>query len=493
MANLKALRERIQNITDYKPTNLEALNDLDTLVNDAYRYTWLCRSWSFAQKLSYLNVYPDLDNDITGATIAVSDYSRNVVFSTPIRSLVNDVWAGQYIEIQGREYKILQVVSDTTIRLAEPFRGTTVTAGASWVLKQKYYELPEDLVQILSLAHRDAPIVGGTRKHLVGVANRREEELQLEENRTADYADFYIHIPPLNIAPGEKLLQVAATYETGSTIGASSYYEFAWAFKVGKEVGPLSDPLLCLAGTNQGGTPVINLKPITHDNVVVAAPAYSNVMDKLPNPFEGLRKVLYTNVNLNHTTGERLGLPKWVLVTYYTGTATRYDHQPYELTDEQADWKIKYLQQVSPGNPRYIEIDGHHHCVRPYPRINDYDFKYDWAVDQLEVPGKPEEYFRQLELRYIYKPKEIVTITDSPEMPFELHDLIVYKALEDYYTKRGNPQLAQVYRNRFEMDIKASEMKYIERADVVHQRALQFGTGRNPLLFPSTNITRSSF
>lgn len=495
--NLKQIRERIANITDYKPTNQEHLTDMDQLINGAFQYIWLAKPWSFAQKIAYLNVYPDLDYTLTGSTItaAVTDFRREITLSAAVKSLLNFKYEGQVFEIQGREYEILRIINDTTIRLVEPFRGTTTAADTTWRIKNKYYELPSDLVTICSVSHRDAPIVGGRRQNLVGISNKREEELSLAEDRTASYAEMYINMPPEIIPSGEKLRDSEYAPEVSTFIAGNSY-EFCWAFRKGDSVGPLSEPYTQIIGQDQENQALsFALEPITHDNTVVITPAYSDVFDKAPNVWEGLAKVLFVNVNYDHTTGERLGIPKWVAVTNYTGSATQYDSDPYLITDIQAQWIIKYREQVSPGNPQYVEVDGHYHLIRPYPRINGYDKKLPYATYADGAGGNiyaPEIYFRQLEVRYLYKPAFLCQITDTPPMPYELHEMVVLKALEDYYNKKGNEKLSQLYRIRYEKDILAATSKYVERPDVNHQRAFQFGTNRD-LITASTNIIRSSF
>lgn len=494
--NLRQIRERLSNITDYKPTNLAHLTDMDQLINSAYQYVWLAKPWSFAQKLTFLDVYPDLDSTLTaGITVSVTDFRRQVVFSAAIKAILNFKYEGQVFEIQGREYEILHVINDTTIRLKEPFRGTTSAADTTWKLKTKYYELPQDLVTICSVSHRDAPMVGGQRQMLTGISNKREEELGLEQDRTASYADFYLNIPPEIIPSGEKLKVVSGSAANGDLV-AGRYYEFCWCFQKGDVFGPLSEPLVTTVVDAEGANPnYIALSPVTHNDTVVVTPAYNDIFDKYPNVWEGHAKILWVNANFNNVTGERLGIPKWVHVNAYNGSPSQYDHRPYLILDTASTWTVSFEAQMSPGNTQYIEVDGHHHCIRPYPRINSYDIKLPYATYADGAGGNifaPEIYFRQLELRYLYKPIELTQVTDTPTMPYEVHELIVLKALEDYYNKKGNAQLAQVYRIRYEKDLLAATSKYVERPDINHQRALQWGAGRE-MVTASTNIRRSSF
>ena len=60
MANLKALREKIKNITDYSP-DLQQYNDqLDELINDSYYNIWTLKRWSFATKEYLFKFIPDM-------------------------------------------------------------------------------------------------------------------------------------------------------------------------------------------------------------------------------------------------------------------------------------------------------------------------------------------------------------------------------------------------------------------------------------------------
>lgn len=475
--NLKNIQEQISSITNYKPTNSEHLLDMYLLISMAYQEVWLARSWSFAQKLSHLNVYPDITFTDFAVNCNLSDFTRHITFSGPIYPLIGSIYEGQYIELQGRDYKIVKVVNNDEIQIEEPFRGTNAADYEGWKLKVRHYALPEDMIQLLSVAQKDHPYTGTARKYIPGLASRIEESLQLSNDKTAAYAEYYIPMPLDVIPSGEKLNSFEPGSLTPCTLTAGNTYEFAWAFMSGNLVGPLSDSFEVTVGTNEGtgGGEAIGLRPYTHNDTLVQAPTFSATTDKYLNPFEGLKKKLYVNVNYNHSTGERLGIPKWIEVTQYGSSATQYDHLAYILDDESTEWIIRYTQQISPGNKPYIEIDGQYQAIRFYPRINAYDAHYSYTTSGSTTI--PEEYFKQIELRYIYKPKQLCQLTDSPEMPFELHNMIVYKALDNYYTKIGNAQLAQLYRTRYENDLLRAEKRYVERSNLIHQRMSQYGTG----------------
>lgn len=477
--NLRDIRTRAMSLMDYSPELDSYKTQLDSIINDAYLTLWTSRPWTFAQKTSYLNVYPDLNYTVTGKNASVSDMSRRVTFSGAIQSLQDAyVWEGQIFECQGREYRILKVVSTTQIRLDEPFRGDLDVDDTTWVIKHRYYDLPQDCVDLLSVGHRDAPYPGtGTPQgKLIALSQRREEELNLREDETSTWAEGYINISPHNVPPGEKMTAVTAT--TGGSLPDANYYEFCWCFvENGGKLGPLSDTVVIQTGTEipAGNDHTITLTFETHDDQDVITPAFSSPGDTYPNVWEGMRKRTFFNQNFNRATGERLGLPLWRVVTQ-VGTANggQYNHEPLDAADEASTITITSVVQVSPGNPRYIETDGSWLRIRPFPRPIGYDKKYTYTAAAGDTVDRPEQYFRQLEMRYTYKPKSLASITDSPEMPFDMHQLLVYRTLQDTFVKANNLTLAENYRRLSEKEVKRLESRYMQRKDQSTVRG-QFG------------------
>lgn len=497
--NLKEIRNKIFTIMDYQPDNLSYKKQIDGLVNDAYLYLWMSKPWTFAQKVSFFNFYRDiLPADLTGgggaAVALVTDMDRQVSFSANIRQFTTDptVWEGQIFECQGRDYTILKVVSSTEIRLEEPFRGTTSTSDVSWKIKHRYYSLPEDCIEVLSLSHRDAPVPGSAgkaRQKIIGLSSRLEEDYAFEEDRTATYAEYYIAIPPLTIPPGEKLKaeiirSLAPPELPNGDLPDNTFYELCWAFETeGGLVGPLSESLIVEVTPTSEGERIdhngILVTYLSHDDQEIKAPTFSATTDIFPNPYEGLRKRLYFNQNFNRLTGERLGLPLWRSVTQDVYLPTQYDSRPLRTDDEQSQDKVTFLRQIHSGNPRYIECDGQHLRVRPYPRVNATSFEYDYGVNEDTSVVSYEEFFMQAELRFRKKPLALCSDTDTPDMPFEMHQLVVYKALEDAYAKANNAGMSDSYRKKIEKDMRSLETRYCQRTDTFTQRGSFTGGLRN--------------
>jgi hypothetical protein len=488
--NLSEIRSAVKNILNYQPELQAYNNNIDTLINAAYQYIWTIRAWTFAQKIDYLNVYRDLlptdHNGAGGGQFAsVTDMSRQVNFTGNYRELQFEPynWEGQIFECQGRDYVILQVINSDEIRLAEPFRGITNASETDFKLKHRYYTLPQDLIDLHSVSHRDTPAVSSTAQgKIIAISNRREEEFNLKQDDSSNYADSYIPIPPAIIPPGEDL-SIAVTFSPDGNPAVGNfpdnyYMEFCWAFETeGGLLGPLSKPQTKSTGTHGQGTisnsAYYTVSFLSHDGIAIDTPTYDPQYDTYKNPWEGLRKRIFFNQNFNHTTGKRLGLPLWREVTRIdssTGAASQFEHEPLRAQDEEATAKVGWLSQVSPGNKRYIEFDGHHQKIRPFPRINSVDFEYPYAPAAGGLPASYEQHFRQLEIRYTRKHLPLCSDTDTPEMPYELHHLIVYKALEDIYIKAGNLSLSDNYRRKIDKDIKAAERRYVGRSDSYHQR-----------------------
>jgi hypothetical protein len=284
------------------------------------------------------------------------------------------------------------------------------------------------------------------------------------------------------------------------SIPASTSLELCWAFETdgGKKVGALSNSVIVKTGAQ--GTGGIQVKFLTFDGVAVQAPTYANGTDQIMNQFEGLRKRIYFNQNFNRATGVRLaGLPVWREVTVgstyvapaFPGLDTETD--PVRVLDTAATYTIINLDQVNPGNKRYIDYDGLHMRFRPYPRPIGSDFTYLFASGQgggEPINNAPERQFRQWECRYYRKPHRMGLQTDTPEFPIEFHALIVYKVLHDIYSKHDNLSQAQNYNKKYEDAIKRFEKRYVDSVDtnIIRQ---QFGVrGRIYTPFDPSSLRR---
>lgn len=501
MANLTALREKIKNITDYSP-ELQQFNDqLDELINDAYYQIWTHKRWNFATKLIdwdfIVDLTPSRDQDNpAGAVInaLVTEGSRFVTFSASMDRLetYKDILEGQPIEIQGYEYTISVVVSGSRLMLDKKFFGTTKTDDTSWKIKKRWYNLPEDCLELFYLGHRDYPYISVTGTtppfgKASGLMPRREEEFGLRADYAMNYAEAYIPSPTENIPAAERLKIEESPEAIAGDLTNNKWFEFCWSFlKEGKK-SALSEPKLV---QNTGSA--LRLSFYSWDDEPLYCKAFAQTDDS-PAQWEGFDKRIFYNKNLDPDTGERTGLPCWIeVINAETIVAGRTDPlyiQPVDVLHTDAYVDVRFLSQMDNGSNRYVEIDGSHQRIRPYPRVDGFDIE----VPQVISGGstiQPHDYVKTGIMRYMKKPQDLLLPTDSPEMPYEFHQLISYKALEIIYLKLGNSQMASTYEKKYEKAIRDLEKRYVNKIDVQPVRG-QFSVPRGFRGYTSSDLKYS--
>tara|TARA_R110000744_G_scaffold130847_4_gene238611 strand:+ start:1863 stop:3323 length:1461 start_codon:yes stop_codon:yes gene_type:complete len=485
--NLVALRQKVKNITDYSP-ELQQFNDqLDELLNDAYYKVWTTKRWSFATKIAFLDFQPDISESTdteyslgVPITAAVIQGERKVTFSNSIGRLENvDIWEGSPISLNDNEYIISRIDSKTEILLTESFQGVSATV-TNWKIKKRTYKLPEDCAELLYLGHRDYPYNNNAgNSSLYGKATailpRQEEVINLRADYAANYAEAYIPSPTIPIQSAEKI-----AFESAAGSISTGYYEFCWAFEKEGKLSPLSKSATHYLSSTGG----IIIKFMSFDNKTLASDSYQS-NDQVAPQWEGYRKKIFWNKNFDPATGERTGLPCWLAVTVGGSTRNAADYlNPSVAADVAINITINNNNQLDNGSKRYIEIDGTHQEIRPYPRVNGFD-------EKIATTDKETVYIKQAVMRYYKKPKDMLLATDSPEMPFEFHQLIVYKALEDIYLKLGQQGLATTYDQKYQKEIKQLQKRYVDKIDFLVRRG-QFGSRTSGTWFDAQSLRYSS-
>jgi hypothetical protein len=470
--NLQSLRQKVKNITDYSPELQQFDNQIDQLLNDAYYELWSSKRWSFSTKRNYLHLWTDItsttDTERSGGNeinCSVTYDSRLVTLSHSIGRLNHtEIWEGQPIEIQSREYTISKILSLDKILLTGPFEGETAVDDTSFVIKKRYYDLPEDCLELLYAGYRDEPYNSiKPWGKASGLLPRTEEDYDLRVDFAMDFAEAYIPTPSQAIPSGERL---GLDITTGTSDIPLGYYELCWAFIREGKIGPLSEPIVY---EQQEDNTAIAVKFLSYDDLSIASDGYDPA-DKVAPQWEGYTKTLFWNKNLNRTTGERTGLPCWIQIT--NGGPIRSDAflEPISVPDTTDTIDIRYINQFDNGSARYIERDGLHQQIRFYPRPIGYDTKKVILDDRTD-------YYREMVLRYVKKPQDMLLPTDTPEMPYEFHQLIVYKALHNIYLKLGQSGLAQTYENKYDKELQGLRKRYVDKIDTAPVRG-QFHFGQ---------------
>lgn len=516
--NLSELRRSIKNLSDYSPELIDYDNQLDDIINDAYNNVWRAKRWNFAETTFFQNIFPDLNQataDPTGTiTASIVDGQRNVVFSAPIKILISqrDVWEGNILEVDSREYTIVKIISETELAVDEPIRtldgAATKASIDDWVIKVRYYRLPEDCMEILSLAHRDVPTGSGGSLppygKLLALSPRHEAELGLRQDYTANWAEAYIPISPIQVPNAEKQTvafnQVAAESGLGDLV-QGTWYEMAWAFQAPDgSVGPLSEPITFQIPTdaqNPGLFYNVSFTFRTFDDKIVRSKNTTYAAGPgTQRPLEGLRKKLYYNQYFDPTNGVRLGRPLWRELVQGTQTNiagpvvnTNDIDNPITADDTQGSITIANKDSFDPGTRQYLEFDGQYLRYRLYPRPTQSDFTYNFTAVAVSSPLRNQEFFRRLELRYHRKPIPLIASTDTPEMPFEFHNVIVYRALDDLLMKNGDYQAASYYRKKYEEEVKKLEKRYVVFLDINYQKG-RFGINNDRFILDYSSLRK---
>lgn len=483
--NLSDLRSRIFSVADYAVETVDYKSQVDELINDALSNIWNKRLWNFAIKEKAINFHADLTSArVDAVTASVRDGHREITFSGPVRHLDRDyLWEGQIIEIQSREYTILKVVDNQNIHTKEPFRLTGSYGGTDWKIKQRYITMPGDCAELLYIGHKDYPYdrtTGASSLNTLGgkqimISNVTEEGLGLRGNETATYADYVIPSPPRSLPPAQKFrlssTDVVAT--PNGDIPGNFKTEIAWCYTNGEDVvGPLSEPFTVSFGALVGGdgfNATVNFVTTDDFNTNafrIESPGFTKSRDTHPNQYEGLKKRTFFNSNFDHTTGKRLGLPCWREVTKIGAVLDQFDHEPKDIGDMTGSITLTHLQSMNGGNRRYDSYASSQYLrFRPFPRVDGFDVDYKYNND---VPTSLEtfaEYYRPGIIRYYSKPNRLALSTDVPNMPDQFHQVIVYEALFEIFTKHNNLQLAQMYRKRADDAIRDLEKRYVNRTD----------------------------
>jgi len=171
----------------------------------------------------------------------------------------------------------------------------------------------------------------------------------------------------------------------------------------------------------------------------------------------------------------------WRVFNNPTGSATRNTTtylNPVIAADTASSVTITNFNQIDPGNDRYIEIDGQYNRIRPYPRVDAWDEAVSQKPADLVTSKVPQDFLREGVARYYYKPPTLAFATDSPQMPSEFHQLITYKVLETLYSKSGQDAKSEMYRRRYESEMKQLKKRYADHIDSNIQRG-QFQLANN--------------
>lgn len=482
---LKEMRERVKSLTSYQAESATFHADVDADLNEALEEVWTHKHWTFRDRVVAIDIMPDIEGNVE--VTAFNDVRYIEGFTVPIlwpdRNLQvrpERNWIGQVLHIADRDYTIQEIQgegSDDAIITTEPVRlesgGSLATSD--WSLRQVHLRLPADCAEILGMVDADTPFPAASASgRIPGLPARRAEELDLSSDVTGT-PECYVVEPPLIVPAAGK---TTATWVAGGAPAASNtfgftavrYYEITWAYSIAGRIGPLAEPATVQvfpAGSVNAGNILVSLFHEDGTTPALCENPSSFSQQPWPMPGEGLRKQLYLNTNIDPTTGERLGLPCWVEVNRHSAIAAQ-EHDTYPLTilDLASTATINQPAQMNPKNPRLThDPDGVHLQVRLYPRPNTADAEYD---QETIFSGRtaPKLQMKKFLLRYLARPAKLAEAADSPAMPTEFHQIIIWKAVATLLRRCGDGRMASDYEKRAEAKMNSLVNAHTHRQDL---------------------------
>lgn len=488
---LKELRERDKSLTSYQAESATFHNDVDGDLNEALEEVWTYKHWTFRERVVAIDILPDvLPSNSRSIDVTAANDSRYVEgFSLPdlwpdrnLQATPDRTWIGQTLHIYGRDYTIQEVQgegSDDAIITTEPVRlpsGSSDDTG-EWELRFTHLRLPADCQEILGLVDADTPLArGSARGKLVGLAARRAEEVDLRVDVTGE-PECYVVEPPL-VVPAAGTTTAAwvagAVDPVSDTHGFSvhRWYEVTWAYAIGGRIGPLAEPAtveMKPSGTHAGHMLVSMFEA---DGLTPAECANQDFANQ-PYPLsgEGLRKVLFSNTNIDPTTGERLGLPCWTEITAAASlAATQVDAFPLTCIDVESALQVNQPKQMLPKNKKLTrDPDGVHLQVRLWPRPTTGVDLYDEA-DLSVSRTAPKVVLKRYLLRYLARPPKLCEASDTPAMPTEFHQVVLWKAVAVMLRRCGDAKMADDYEKRATNKMDSLVNAHTHRADIANRR-----------------------
>ena len=540
--NLKQLREYVTAHSDYRPANSEYRDFVNGAVNEAYFRLYMERPWTFRHVEAEAFLQSALNNaeatsDLARRGIPLSDPngvglfyragSRLVTFNAPVLRLggFSEIpmtrwdWIGQdLVDRTGQVHKIQWIESgvdpanypNTRVFVDTPFREAAlagVNPDYEWEIIPRRAFLPPTVAQVSSATLLDTPYrnASSPRQWNLDVvthdyfrASRPPYDLDSGSSEPSYLVlDNFEQIPP---ASG---WNIEITTPGGATL-AVGFYELAWCFLgPGRAHGPLSEPTtveitelgqaiqFIFAGPDGdplGSYAIINESyaggPRFQQSGGPYGPAGQSGMHQAAMP-----KGLFINTNVDPTTGERLGPPRWQSIPagafipqadFTSGDyAIGFANQPYDATASgtivNGGWLRSFAQTQT-----YRDCGGMIQAGSVYPYLSPgsgFDLAPAPNTDYDPIPPSPlaegtvlEQKQLALTLGYWLKPEPLTLDTSVPAMPPEFHQIIADRALADVCMFGNDETKAQLYERRYTDGVARLTRRYVTEHGATYVR-----------------------
>jgi len=489
--NLQEMRSMIGSIIDYDPQVTSYQDEVNRIVNEIYLEFFTSHPWKFNQKS--VDVYTKPDVSDTAATIAQTTYSEEYpsaavtlsssTFLNSSESRFGQIkYDGEVVVISGSETNInnglyildKQAANGTALQISKyssnsprhHFTGSgseTVTCQ----VQQRYLTLPQDCINILSVGIRNLEEAGvGTNAlgHVYALMRREDEELNLRDDFTGTPTCWIPYDQPPEtvsrkvrdyIPRANKDFKVEDAASGGGWLAGT--YEFAMAYELHGEVGPMSDPI----------------------QITIAQRPHFTFQDTTKQGNFGLRKRIFFRIvsaegvlaGVNHEEKFFRDLGAFVFqsagATLNRVIAEDTD-TTFQLPYQEAWWNLNVMATLLQVPRVPVTLDNRWR-IRLHPR------------PATQTP---------MRIRYMYYPGKLLDDYDTPNSPTDTHRYLVYRACQELFVKHKNPDMALYYEKKADDEMRKCERRYLsERAQYYIKGSMRGGPMH---LRPFRNLTHGT-
>tara|TARA_R110002012_G_scaffold27653_1_gene88219 strand:+ start:1011 stop:2279 length:1269 start_codon:yes stop_codon:yes gene_type:complete len=245
--NLLEMRSMVGSIVDYDPNVQTYKDEVTQILNQIYLEFFTDRPWSFAQDTVDLQVYRDV-TDSTG-TLATGTSTINV--ATP-NFFLSSWMEGMILEIANTnndngEYIVQKVVSGTQAILEDFTAVDNVAGTASFTVKQRYVDMPQDCVMPVSVGIRN--VIQGPHTHFYALSRLRDEQLNLLLSITGLPTDWVLYDDVSIMQPVTP--PTLALTGTGTFTEVGTYYAKYTFVEGTRESAPSPEASISVTATTQ--------------------------------------------------------------------------------------------------------------------------------------------------------------------------------------------------------------------------------------------------
>lgn len=247
--NLSEMRSMVGSIVDYDPNVQTYRDEVTQILNQIYLEFFTDRPWSFAQDNVDLQVYSDvIDTNGTLTSGSSTITSGGTVFISGGGSWMQ----GMILEIgntdnDNGEY-VIQKILNTGSAILEGFTAVDNVVGtATFTIKQRYIDMPQDCVMPVSIGIRD--VTQGPHTHFYALSRLRDEQLNLLLSITGLPTDWVLYDDTSVLQP---ITPVTLTLSGSGTFTEVGTYYAKYTFVEGtRESAPSPEASVAVVGSTQ--------------------------------------------------------------------------------------------------------------------------------------------------------------------------------------------------------------------------------------------------